>query len=378
MKLRLFLLADGGNPHTIKWAKSLAKDGADIFIFGLSEFDPKLYQEFPNIECYSLNFQSELYRQSEGEWIKLKYLKALPLLKKYLKKFQPQILHAHYASSYGFLGALTGFHPYILSVWGADVYDFPVRSYFHELVLRFNLSKADKILSTSHVMAIQTKKFTNKTIEVTPFGIDLAKFNVMEKKINLFPKDSIVIGTVKTLEDKYGIQYLVEAFAIVKQSYPKLPLKLLIVGRGSKELELKNLAKKLNIEEETHFTGWVNVEEVPQYHNLLDIAVFPSVLDSESFGVAVIEAAACQKPVIVSNKGGLIEVVENGKTGIVVPAKNPNKLANAIEYFLENSEARDLMGRSARDRVQKMYDWKDNLKLMQNIYNQVLKEFKTV
>jgi len=80
------------------------------------------------------------------------------------------------------------------------------------------------------------------------------------------------------------------------------------------------------------FTGKVPYNEVPKYQNMLTISV--SVSDSESFGVAILEASACEKPVVVSNVGGLTEVVEDGVTGIIVPPRNPEKTAEAIEKLL--------------------------------------------
>lgn len=139
-------------------------------------------------------------------------------MKKVITEFKPDILHAHYASSYGLLGALSGFHPYIISVCGSDVFDFPNTSFLHKIVLKYNLSVADKILSTSNVMAIETSKYTNKEIIVTPFGIDLDKFKPLSVK-TIFNKENIVIGTITILEEKYGIEYLIRAFAIVKNKY---------------------------------------------------------------------------------------------------------------------------------------------------------------
>ena len=93
-----------------------------------------------------------------------------------LKTFKPQLLHANYATSYGLLGAMTGFHPFVLSVWGSDVFTFPKKSFAHKMLFKYNLNKADKILSTSRFMSQEISKYTSKKIEITPFGVDLEKF----------------------------------------------------------------------------------------------------------------------------------------------------------------------------------------------------------
>jgi glycosyltransferase involved in cell wall biosynthesis len=298
--MKILLLSDPNSVHTIKWAKSLAQNDIDIIIFGLGNFVVKDYDGISNIQVKTLN---ETVTRNEGAFSKLKYLKALPTINQIIKDFKPDIVHAHYASSYGLLGALSGFYPFVLSVWGGDVFSFPHKSLLHKMILQYNLKKSDKILSTSHVMAKETKLYTNKDIE---------QFKPMEVK-SLFEKDDIVIGTVKTLEEKYGIEYLIRAFKIVRDKYSDLPLKLLIVGAGSLEISLKNSTKELNITEETIFTGKVPFTDVPKYHNMISV----SVSNSESFGVAIIEASSCAKPVVLSIVGGLPEVVEDGVSGFV-------------------------------------------------------------
>ena len=312
--------------------------------------------------------------QFDNVWFsKLKYLKALPTVKKTILDFKPDVVHAHYATSYGFLGALSGFHPFILSVWGSDVFTFPHNSLLHKMILKYNLKNADAILSTSHVMAKETHLYTDKEIEVTPFGIDLEQFKPIDME-SIFDKDEIVIGTIKTLEEKYGIKYLLRAFEIVSSKYPNLPLKLLVVGNGSLDIELRKLALELCIDDKTVFTGKVPFEAVPNYQNMLSVSVSVSVSNSESFGVAIIEASACEKPVIVSNVGGLPEVVEDGVTGIIVPPRDVEATANAIERLVLNKELRLQMGKAGRERVKRLYNWDDNVKQMINIYKEILEK----
>ncbi|GAA4311558.1 hypothetical protein GCM10023143_20730 [Compostibacter hankyongensis] len=219
-------------------------------------------------------------------------------------------------------------------------------------------------------MARETQKLTSKRITVTPFGIDLDVFKPLTLKreeTNIF-----TIGTVKTLEEKYGIRYLIEAFYQLKKKFPHKELRLLIVGGGSQENELKTMTQNLGISNFCSFTGAVPFREVPYYHNLMDISVFLSILDSESFGVSVLEASSVEKAVVVSNVGGLPEVVEDGTTGLVVPAKNAIAAAEAMEKLILNSELRVQMGKSGRKRVEQHYNWKDCILQMKNIYKELL------
>lgn len=365
--MKIFLLSDGNSIHTKRWVKGLHARGYEIFLFSLNKIDPEL-SFLKNTFSADVDFNNN----RKSILSKFEYLKVYNKLKQKLKEFKPDLLHAHYASSYGLLGALSGFKPYIISVWGSDVFDFPKKSFLHKSILKFNLSRADKVLSTSHIMAKETSLYTNKAIDITPFGVDLTFFRPTKPtRISEINEGDIVIGTIKTLEEKYGIEYLIRAFKLITDRGHK-KLKLLIVGKGSQKEYLQNLVSELGIEKEVIFVGWLPYHEIPMYNNMLDIAVYPSILDSESFGVSVVESGACEIPVVVSNKGGLVEVVEKNTTGLVAEAANYNSFADQIELLLNDKQKREVMGKAARKRVEKHYNWEENLSLMENIYKSIV------
>lgn len=344
----------------------MSENGVTIHLFSLK---PVNTADYPN-ENFSFT-QFDLQKRVGG-LSKLSYLKVLPELKKVIRDFKPDILHAHFATSYGLLGALSGFHPFILSVWGSDVFDFPKKSFLHKFLFEYNLKKADKILSTSHVMARETENYTGKEIEVTPFGINIEQFKpekVDRAALTPFTERDIVVGTIKLLEDKYGINYLIEAFSIVLRRHPELPLKLLIVGDGSERKNLENLTEKLEIKEKVYFAGMADYSKVPYFNRVLD--VYAALSNDESFGVAIIEAQSCGKPVVVSNAGGLPEVVEEGKTGFVVEKKNVEAAAEKLEKLVLDADLRERMGKAGRERVIKLYDWNENVAQMMKIYSKI-------
>ena len=201
-------------------------------------------------------------------------------------------------------------------------------------------------------------------------GVDLENFRPLPVR-SLFSSGDIVVGTVKTLEVKYGIEYLIRAFRLLKDMLAAIPLKLLIVGGGSQRARLESLARELGVWADTRFTGHVGHDEVPQYFNMLDIAVMPSIYDSESFGVSAIEASACCKPVVVCDVGGLPEVVEDGVTGLVVESRNEVAIATAIGRLVAEPGLRSKMGQAGRERVGKLYEWNANVEQMLSIYDEV-------
>lgn len=363
MSQKILLLADSASSHTEKWATALAKRGFTIGIFSLNKSNNTWYKNIPNIVIL---YEPKNDVNANLIANKLKYLLALPKLMQAIKAFQPNVLHSHYATSYGLLGNLTRFKPFIISAWGSDVFDFPKRSVFHKLLLEFNLNRADQILSTSYAMKEELKNYTTHNIEVIHFGVDTSVFYPENVKSDS-EKNVINIGSIKAMEDKYGIRTIIEAIQLVKTNLPALDFKVFLVGAGDKLAYYKKWVKTLDLSDNIIFTGKIPFSRISYYHNLIDIFLNVSIVD-ESFGVSVIEAMSCQKPVIVTNAPGLSEIV-NSDTGIIIEKGNAGKLASAITKLILSPETRTEIGRKARMRVLDHYDFKECIVQMANVYN---------
>ncbi len=355
------MLAAANSIHTLRWCNALAERGYEIHLLTCHRVKGFLHEK---VSIHYLAFAP-----FAG------YFLNAPQVRFILARIRPALLHAHYASGYGTLGRLAGFHPYVVSVWGSDIYDVPDRSPFHHILITGNLRSADWICSTSNVMAAQTRKLVPvKHLQVTPFGVDTQIFSPSN---NVRDQSIITIGTVKTLTPKYGVDLLIRAFAqLVERAKHGLDqstkYKLLIVGDGPQRQELTDLVQSLEISELTEFIGSVPHSDVPKYLNQLDIYVAASRFDSESFGVAVLEASACGLPVIVSDAGGLPEVVKDNKTGIIVPRNNLPLLVEAIYSLATDHQLRIDLGQRGREHVRELYEWKNNVKLMEQTYACVL------
>lgn len=356
--MKIILFAPGRSIHTHKWAMHYVEKGMDVKVI-----------TFKDHYC-STNAKSVetivLPKVLPG---KMSYLFNVISMKKLLKKYKPDILHAHFASSYGLIGSLAKNCKFFVSVWGTDIYKFPQKGKINEWIIRYTLDKADQICSTSHTMAEETKKYTTKNIEVIPFGVDIKKFRPINKSKDR--EGNVIIGIVKSMADNYGISDLIFAFSKVNAKHKNT--KLLIVGDGPKKRNYEQLVEDNNFKEVVTFTGRVPNDEVPNYINQMDIFVVPS-REIESFGVSAVEAMACGVPVVVTDIGGLPEVVVHRKTGIVVPNNNNNKLSTAIDFLVENEEIRKDFGFEGVKHVHNKYIWTDNANQMIELYNAELKK----
>ena len=180
------------------------------------------------------------------------------------------------------------------------------------------------------------------------------------------------------MDVKYGIDYLIKAFSKTYNdlniSNPEIASKLYLelVGPGNQIDELKSISKQLGIDSRVRFIGRVPHTEVVNWLNRFDIYSAPSILDSESFGVAVIEASACRVPVVVSDVGGLPEVVEDGVTGYVVRAKNEDELSLRLTELVVNKEKRLEMGLNGEKSVKTKYEWSECVSLMERVYQSII------
>lgn len=363
--MRILILSDINSIHTRRWVTALSLRGHQILLIGLLQGDTSKYESLPNVFVYSCGYTLK-NKSRLSQWMKGKfqYLGAVKVVRKKIKEFHPDILHAHYASSYGLIGALAGFHPYILSVWGSDVYEYPNAGSVYKNLLQYSLSQADKLLSTSHCMAQEAAKYTDKPFEITPFGVDIKQF----KHYEAAREADFVVGNVKTLKPIYGIDILVRAFALLCENNKGKNIILKIAGTGPQHDELVNLCRALGISDKVQFLGYIDNGLLPQLYAQFDVSV--SLSRSESFGVVAVEAMACQCPVVTSDAEGFKEVVEDEVTGFVVPANSPEKAAEALQKFIDTPSLKETMGEAARQRVIRLYDWEKNVDTMDAVYQQ--------
>ncbi len=364
--MRILLLADTYSEHTEKWALGLANRGV---LVGLFSFNKASYEWYihKNITVF---FEPDKKINAESTLTKIAYIKYVSILKKIIKQFKPTILHAHYATSYGLVGALSGFKPFVISAWGTDVMKFPQKNFVAKSILKYNFKHADLICATSNTIKEYIHQVISKDVTVIPFGININEFKPKIVDTN-FKITDFVIASIKPLELIYKIDILIISFSQISQKH--LHLKLLIIGEGSEDGNLKELVKKLNIYDKVVFTGRIPFNEISNYYNKINILV--NISQYESFGVSVIEAMACEKPVIVTNVGGLKEIVNSDDVGLKVEVDNIEQTKNAIEKLITDKELCERISINARKHVVENYNWENNLQTMIDEYQFLLSKY---
>ena len=201
----------------------------------------------------------------------------------------------------------------------------------------------------------------DKKLKVIYNGIDLS--TPKDNKINTYwNKNSVTIGFVGQLDYRKGIHILLESFKYIDNK-----CEVVLIGDGD-DKEYINQLKSLALDSKypVHFLGYQ--KKVINIYEWIDIVVLPSI-EYESFGMVLLEAMLWKKPTICSNFGGMKEVVDNGKTGFVVPANNRKELANALSILIRDKDLRNNMGDEGNKRLKNYFSEKIMLNKYQNLFN---------
>jgi glycogen(starch) synthase len=196
-------------------------------------------------------------------------------------------------------------------------------------------------------------------VDVIANGIDLREWTTTPDDVaaarQLYAGTSPLVLFAGRLEWEKGVHTLIEAMPRLRRRFPGL--RLVVVGKGSQLEALRSLAVKLRVSRAVQFTGWLTEGELRAVAAAADVAVIPSVY--EPFGLVALEAAALGTPLVVSDTGGLAEIVVNGETGLTFPPLDAAALADAVTAMLRDEVLSRRVVHEARDVLARDYGWPD-------------------
>ena len=202
-------------------------------------------------------------------------------------------------------------------------------------------------------------------------GIDATRFipgtSTLSRADLSIPESHRVVGVIGMFDPVKGHVFLLRAIRQIRESGVN-DITCLIAGEGRLEGDLRDYAKAVGIEQNVHFLGYRR--DVPDLLALMDIVVMPSL--RESFGIVALEAMAMKVPVIASRIGGLEEIIENEKTGLLVPPGDAAALAEAIRTLADNPEMRRKMGEAGRQRVAERFSIESTIRRTEELYLECL------
>jgi glycosyltransferase involved in cell wall biosynthesis len=174
-----------------------------------------------------------------------------------------------------------------------------------------------------------------------------------------------------------GQHIFLRAAAKVRREIPEVKFQIIgscLFGEESYEAELHDLVKELQLEDCVEFTGFIS--NVSDYMQKLDVLVHASIT-SEPFGLVVVEGMVAGKPVVATRGGGVLEIVRDGETGVLVEMGSVDEMANAMVYLLKNPDVARKMGQAGRERVRECFTIDLTVQKVQEVYDDVLTRWKS-
>lgn len=267
-------------------------------------------------------------------------------LKHHIKKADPQIIFLHGSSNIIPAKIAAVFSRGIKKIIVRETQANALKTRKAWTWLRLSMLLADKVIFLSESYNEEVKKrlgkrYKAKKISIIPNGIELNTYQPIIKAIT----NEIVIGMLSRIVIIKDHASLLHAFAILKQQQLAVNLKLKIAGNGENRQTLQELTRQLNIENDVEFTGTLNQEELPTFIQSLDIYIHASL--GETMSTAIMQAMACKKTIIASDVAGINNMIIQNVSGLLVPVKDPESLAAAIQQLIKDRELASTLAANA-------------------------------
>ncbi|WP_020565203.1 glycosyltransferase [Methylosarcina fibrata] len=275
-----------------------------------------------------------------------------------IRRIEPDLIHAHWLFPQGWIAAWLGRRwkvPVIVTVHGGDA--FSLQQSALAGIKRWTVHNCSTWTSNTAATAQAVGDRLPKP-EIIPMGVDSRRFNsgtVFTKS----PEVSVILFVGRLVEKK-GVRDLIHAYAMLDGGL-RDRTELWIVGDGVEREALERLASELKLTAKIHFHGRLPNEQLPHYYAAADVFIAPSITDSsgdtEGQGVILLEALASGTAIISTRTGGIGEVLEHGKTGLLVRPNDPVELKAAIENLLNDRKLRDSLAAEGQ-KIVSAYDWR--------------------
>jgi glycosyltransferase involved in cell wall biosynthesis len=288
-------------------------------------------------------------------------------LVEYFRRFRFDIVHCHSGGYAGVAARLAGIRCVIDTKHGIGFTNEELQS--RNFVRRFSdfvvdrcvnayiaLTNYDKYVMTQ-ILRIKADKITIISNGIDPSFADIKSAGKVD-----YP----VIGTVGRLTEQKGIRYFIEAVPAISEVFPKI--KVLIAGSGEGENELRSLAERMGVAKKVQFLGYTaNIAEVM---NRMNIFVLPSVW--EGFPYVLLEAMLLKRPIVATDIFGINEIVQHGKSGILVKPRDPKAIAAAVVFLLSKKTKSCMLGIAAYKRVMQRFTTDKTLLKIEQLYRSLL------
>lgn len=288
-------------------------------------------------------------------------------LKRLIRDFQPDLIHAGPIQTCAFLAVLTGFRPILTMSWGFDLMDDVHRSGWWEWVTRYTLKRSTYFTSDANVTRDKAAAYgmnPERTV-VFPWGVNLEQFapSTVQR-----PSSAFTLFCNRSWEPRYGVDVLAKAYVKIAATRPEVGL--ILLGGGSQGGVLRQILTNGGVIEQVHLGGHIAQKDLPSWYHQADLYISPSHVDGSS--VSLMEALACGLPCLVSDIPANREWVREGENGWLFRDGDVDDLAAKILQAIEGRETLAQIGRYSRSTAEARADWKKNTETLMKTYAAVI------
>lgn len=347
-------------------SKRLIKDGHEVTVVTYRDGDVPYYENDNGVEVYRVD-NYIIQPNNFTDWVlQLNFNMITKATEIINKKGKFDVIHAHdWLVAYSAKSLKQSFDiPMIATIHATEagrnsgIHD-EIQRYINDTEWMLTY-EATQVIVNSNYMKCELQRLFGlpfEKIDVIPNGISQTIYDNVVKDYDFRRKfasdnEKIILFVGRLVYEK-GIQNLIAAMPKVLNGYHDS--KLVICGKGGMINELKEQVRFLGIENKVYFTGQMNRKDICKMYKCSDVAVFPSTY--EPFGVVAIEAMSAEIPVVVSDIGGLNEIVEHGINGMKSYTGNANSLADSILSLLCNEQLSSNIIKNAKKKVREVYNW---------------------
>lgn len=354
-ELRLCFLGDVRSIHIQKCVKYFSREHDTHLISFDYNGDPRMDSGLDFFE----NSGTEVYL------LKKHYLPTVPLSARYIvNRIDPDLVHSHFLTHYGFLGACSGAHPLVVSAMGDDILLNPFSSSLYKFTVTCALEYSDAITCdgvNSKTTMIEKFFIPSHKISLIYPGIDMELFHP-SKRIEF---DERIVFYPRGFDKIYDTDTL---FTVIKLVHEELPdVKFVLLGIGTELESFKQKIINSNMSKCVQYLGHIPNETLPRYLASSDVSITTSLSDG-GIPVSTIEAMACGVPVISTDAGDARLWVHDGKSGYIVGKQSPYFMANRIVDLLEDKQKRIIFGKESRKIVETTQDYTIEMGKMRDLY----------
>jgi glycosyltransferase involved in cell wall biosynthesis len=369
--MRILYFSRDYTTHDRRFLVKLAQSSHDVWFLRLED-DGLAYEERHLPEGIHLaSWRGGRQRNNTPEaWLRL-----MPDFESVVDQVRPDLIHAGPVQSCGFMVALAGFHPFLVTSWGSDILVDANRDGLWRWMTCYTLKRSDMLLCDCQAVRLKVQQlvpYADRDIIQFPWGIDLNLFapggDSTDLKRRVGWENSFVILSTRAWEQIYGIETLLEAF---RQAYSQNSrLRLLLLGNGSLVPRVHQFIADNGLDDLVYCPGMISHEQLPGYFRMADVYLSCSYSDGAS--ISLLEAMATGLPVVVTDGPGNREWVVSGQNGWLETAGDPKAFAQALLRSVDmNPIERAQVSQRNRQVAEERANWDVNFAKLLRAYEEI-------